>query len=219
MIKQCTYLAACLAAAWAGGASAQEARFPGLRIEAVGGLDITGAKLAYEDTAFPADNFAVTEDTTGAVFGFGIGYDARIGQGTYVGIEGGYEWSDNERCEAVYGGDSACFSLKRNYFVGVRGGGRLSSAALAYGGIAYVNGKGEVSYSDPAAPADNFAFSDNRGGYRVSVGVEQRLGKNVYGKLEYRYTDYADYTYTSGTETATLSFDRNQVIAGVGVRF
>lgn len=219
MIRQCLILVAGVFTIWAGSASAQEARFPGLRVEVVGGLDITGGKLTYEDTAAPANDFTLKESTNGAIFGFGVGYDYPIADGAYIGVEGGYEWSSNEKCAPVFGGDSACFSLKRNYFAGIRGGTRLSRGTLAYAGVAYVNGKASTSYTDPAAPANNFAYSDERGGYRLSLGLEQRLAQTFYGKIEYRYSNYDDYTYASGTESASLGFDRNQIVAGVGVRF
>lgn len=200
-------------------ALAQDARFPGFHVEAVVGYDHTSAKVTYEDTAFPADNFEVEEDTNGVVYGIGAGYDLRISEGNYFGIEAGYEFSDNERCEEVYGGDEACFSLKRNLHVGVRGGTRLNSRTMAFAGIGYINGKGRVSYADPADPAGDFSYSEDRNGFRLSAGLEHRLVRNVFGKIEYRYFNYDNFTEEVGTETASLGFDRNQLVIGIGARF
>lgn len=197
-------------------AIAQDARFPGFHVDAVVGYDHTSAKVTYEDTAFPANNFEVEEDTNGVVYGIGAGYDFRITEGGYFGVEAGYEFSDNERCEEVFGGDEACFSLKRNLHVGVRGGTRLNARTLAFAGIAYINGKGRASYADPTS---DFTSSDDRNGFRLSAGLEHRLVRNFFGKIEYRYSNYDNYTEEVGTETASLGFDRNQLVIGVGARF
>lgn len=220
MMKYTLLASAALAAAIASPAAAQDAeRFPGAHISVTAGLDHTSGDVTYEDTAFPADNFRESESTTGIVYGINAGYDFRLSPGAYFGVEGGYEMADNERCEEVFGGDEACFSLKRNWYAGVRGGTRLSASTLFYGGVGYVNGKAKISYVDPAFPADNFTASDDRDGYRLSLGLENRLGGNVFGKLEYRYSNYGNYEVEDGTETYALGFQRHQVVAGLGVRF
>jgi outer membrane immunogenic protein len=200
-------------------AMAQDARFPGLHVEAVIGYDHTSGKVTYQDTAFPGDSFEVEEDTNGIVYGIGAGYDLRLSAGKYFGIEAGYEFSDNERCEEVYGGDEACFSLKRNLHVGVRGGARLSSRTMAFAGMAYINGKGRVSYADSIDPTSDFSYSEDRNGFRLSAGLEHRLVRNVFGKIEYRYSNYDNFTEEVGSETASLGFDRNQLVIGFGARF
>jgi outer membrane immunogenic protein len=212
-------LAATAAACCSAPAMAQDARFPGFHVEGMIGYDHTSARVTYEDTAFPADNFEVEEDTNGVVFGIGAGYDVRLSEGKYFGIEAGYEFSDNERCEEVYGGDEACFSLKRNLYVGARGGARLSARTLAFAGIGYINGKGRVSYADPADPTGDFSYTEDRDGFRLSAGLEHRLVRNIFGKIEYRYYNYDNFTEEAGTERASLGFDRNQLMIGLGARF
>ena len=210
--------AALVAATISAPVHAQEHRFPGFHLEAVGGFDAVRGTASYEDTALPADNFAITETTSGAIYGVNGGVDVRVGDSGYVGVEGGYEFTSNSACEAS-GTESACFALKRNMFAGVRAGTPLTKRDLFYVGGAYVNSKAKFSYTDTAAPADNFSISENRGGWRVSVGVEHRLVGNAFAKLEYRYTDYADYVAQSGTETYRLGFSRHQGVAGIGARF
>lgn len=219
-MKYALFTAASAAAILSTPVAAQEAdRFPGAHISITAGVDHTSADVQYEDTAFPADNFRESESTTGIVYGIAAGYDFRLSPGAYFGVEGGYEMADNERCEEIFGGDEGCFSLKRNWFAGVRGGTRLSASTMFYGGAAYVNGKARISYVDPAFPADNFTESDDRDGYRLSLGLENRFGGNVFGKLEYRYSNYSNYELQDGTESYALGFQRHQVVAGVGVRF
>lgn len=201
-------------------ALAQDAsRFPGARLAVVAGVDATSADATYEDSAFPANNFRESESTTGLVYGVVAGYDLRISDGAYFGVEGSYEQADNKRCEEVFGGDAACFSLKRNWYAGVRGGTRVTPRTLFTLGAGYVNGRGRLSYTDPADPTGDFSISDDRGGWRASVGLEQRLNGNFFGQVEYRYSNYTDYKETDGTESYALGFQRHQVVAGLGVRF
>lgn len=194
--------------------------FPGARIEIVTGWDHARGKLSYKDSAFPEDNDSVSETTDGPIFGAAIGYDVRLNSSMYAGVELGADIADNKRCEEVYGDDAACFKLKRNIAVGARLGGRLTDGAMMYAGIAYVNGRGTLKYTDDLDPSNNLSISDDRDGKRLSTGVEFRLGGRFYGKFEYRYLDYKDYKYRlDETSKLSLGFDRHQVVGGVGARF
>ena len=214
------FLAAAAVAAVGTPAMAQEAAAPvgGFHIDAVVGYDSTKASVEYEDSAFPEDNFADSGSEGSLLYGVNAGYDFPIGTST-IGFEVGAEWTDTKRCEEVFGGDEACASLKRNLYAGLKGSTLLAPRTALTAGIGYVNGKAGVSYSDPAAPADNFAFSEDRDGYRLSLGLQQSLSNNLFGKVEYRYTDYKDVNFADGTESLALGFSRHQIVAGVGVRF
>lgn len=198
-------------------AAAQD--FPGGHIEAMVGYDSMRGVITYKDSAVPEDNFAVDESTNGVVFSIAAGYDVRISRNLFAGVEGSFDLADNQRCTEVYGNDAACFDVGNNFAVGGRLGTRLGSNAMFFVGAAYVNGEAEISYEDDLDPSYNFSESDNRGGYRLSAGLEHRLTGMVFGKVEYRYSDYGDYNYEYGTETVDLGFDRHQVLAGVGMRF
>lgn len=216
-------LTATAAAVAATPAFAQDANvdtgFGSAHISATVGIDHTSADVQYEDTAFPADNFRESESTTGLVYGINAGYDFQLSPGSTLGIEGSYEWSDNERCEELFGNDEACFALKRNWYVGVRGGAQMGESTLLFAGLGYTNGRARISYTDPAFPADNFSVADDRDGWRASLGLEQSLGTNLFGKIEYRYSNYKNLEYADGTESIALGFQRHQVVAGLGMRF
>jgi len=193
--------------------------FTGPRIEAHGGYDHVTAKLKYEDTAFPDDNVTDKESTNGALYGIGIGYDYPVGDSWILGVEANFDLADNKRCEAVFGNDSACFKVKRDLSVGARIGTALGKSTLFYVGGAYVNGKARVTYTDNLDPTNNFTISDTRGGWRASAGVEVALTGKAYAKAEYRYTHYTRYKASAGTQSLSLGFDRQQVLAGLGMRF
>ncbi|KHK89025.1 outer membrane protein [Novosphingobium malaysiense] len=193
--------------------------FPGARIEANLGWDHLAGKVTYEDSAFPEDNFKLKDNTDGVLYGVTIGYDMKVAERIYLGIEGSADFTDNKKCSEVFGEDRACFKAKRNLAAGVRLGGGLSKSDLVYVGAAYVNGRATISYDDNLDPSNDFSYSDNRDGYRLSAGLEHRVSGNVFTKLEYRYSDYKDYKASAGTESASLGFDRHQVVAGIGARF
>jgi outer membrane immunogenic protein len=193
--------------------------FTGPRIEAHAGYDHVTAKLKYEDTAFPDDNVTAKGSTNGILYGVGIGYDYPVGDSWILGVEANFDLANNDRCEEVFGDDAACFKVKRDLSVGARVGTALGKSTLFYVGAAYVNGKAKVSYTDDLDPTNNFAFSDTRGGWRASAGIEMAFAGKAYAKAEYRYTHYSRYEVEAGTESVSLGFDRHQVLAGLGVRF
>jgi outer membrane immunogenic protein len=193
--------------------------FPGARIEANFGWDHLGGKLSYTDSAFPEDNFVAKESTDGFVYGGTIGYDFRIQKGIYAGVEASVDFADNKRCEPVFGNDSACFKAKRNFAIGGRLGGSVTKDMLVYAGVALVNARATASYSDFIDPSYDFSISDSRAGYRVSAGTEVHLTGNAFAKLEYRYSDYGNYSISAGSTKTSLGFDRHQVIGGLGYRF
>lgn len=209
-------VSAILLAALATPAAAKE--FPIGRIEANVGWDHVRGKLSYRDSAFPADNFSGSRNTDGVVYGATVGVDVPM-SGLYLGLEGSVDLADNKRCLPVFGDDSACFKVKRNFAAGGRVGVPLGTRALYYVGAAYVNGKARASYTDDLDPSNNIAASDSRDGYRISTGAEVRLQGKMFTKLEYRYSDYGDYDLASGTQRASVGITRHQVVGGIGVRF
>lgn len=217
-MKYALFAAAAVAAVSSTSAMAQDAQPGGFHVEGVVGYDSTKGTVDYEDSAFPADNFEDSGSEGSVLYGINAGYDFGLGSNT-IGVEVGAEWTDSKRCEEVFGGDEACASLKRNLYVGLKGSTRLTPSTALTAGVGYVNGKAGVSYTDPTTPADNFAFSEDRDGYRLSLGLEQTLSANTFAKLEYRYSDYKDVNFVDGTESLSLGFVRHQVVAGVGVRF
>ena len=199
-------------------AMAQEAAPAGFHVEGVLGYDSTKASVDYEDTAFPADNFEDSASEGSFLYGVNAGYDFALGTNT-IGFEVGAEWTDTKHCDELYGDDALCGSLKRNLYAGLKGSTMLAPRTALTAGIGYVNGRAKLSYDDFATTGVDLAESESRDGYRLSLGLQQTLSSNTFAKLEYRYSDYKDYTYVDGTESIALGFTRHQVVAGLGVRF
>lgn len=57
-------------------------------------------------------------------------------------------------------------------------------------------------------------------GWTAGAGIDQKLTENVFGRLEYRYTDYGNRTYTTPALGAqTISNNHHRVGLGIGVKF
>jgi outer membrane immunogenic protein len=84
----------------------------------------------------------------------------------------------------------------RDLYVGGRAGFVVGGSTLLYGKVGYTNAR--LTDGD---------FGRNADGYRLGAGVEKNFGR-YFGKVEYRYSRYEHY-----------DLNRDQVIAGVGVRF
>ncbi len=85
----------------------------------------------------------------------------------------------------------------RDLYVGGRIGYVIGGSTLLYGKAGYTNARINLGN-------DNGINND---GYRLGAGVERNFGR-FFGKVEYRYSRYEK-----------IDLNRDQVVAGVGVRF
>jgi outer membrane immunogenic protein len=67
----------------------------------------------------------------------------------------------------------------------------------------------------------NAAGSDEQmlWGWTVGAGAEAMLANNITARVEYRYTDYQDETFTLGGAGVESDFSDHSLRAGVGVKF
>lgn len=118
-------------------------------------------------------------------YGVALGYDADIGKHAFIGAQAMLDSIKSE-------GDSYA-----NYGVVARIGARSedNSRIYALGGYA----------------AQNFGFDAGTwAGWRLGAGYEQTVGKDVFIKIEYRYSEYSKYGE---------SINQNTGIIGFGTRF
>jgi outer membrane immunogenic protein len=184
--------AALLAGTLATPALAQEsANLGGLRVEGLIGYETTDV----ED-----------EGADGLAYGVGIGYDVQSG-GAVFGIEAEAGKSEVDECvsNAVAVGDVLCADSGRDLYVGGRVGAAFGANSLVYLKGGYTNARMELEY-DPAV-GNTVVTKEDLDGVRVGGGVQFGLGPNLYGKAEYRYSNYEQ------------GFDKHQGLVGVGFRF
>ena len=63
--------------------------------------------------------------------------------------------------------------------------------------------------------------SDDRGmlGYTVGAGSDVKLTEQVFGRAEYRYTDFGSKTFSTGSGSRKVDASDHRVNLGVGVNF
>lgn len=199
--------------------------FTGFRLEAIGGYDTTSADNDGDFSPGTQDRFddGSGEGLDGFVYGLGAGYDFAVG-GAVLGIEG--EITDSTAGETdndAFGpGSRASFEAERDLYIGARVGVPVSPQALLYARGGYTNARFGLDADDGAGFAQDFDATLD--GFRVGAGVEYLLGRNVYGKVEYRYSNYSDLEVDVADTNVNFSdfdvnTDRHQVVAGVGIRF
>jgi outer membrane immunogenic protein len=210
-------VAGAFALAIAAPAAAQDAApvSSGPRIEARVGWDRPVIEAFLDDGV---DSISDKAGKSGVTYGVEAGYDIVAGGPSLIGIYGGIEDSSVKECLEIYGNDRGCVEAGRNITAGARVG-FVTNRGVVYLKGGYSNGRATVSYSDPAAPSDNFRLSENLDGFHLGAGGEVMFGRNVYGKLEYVYTNYGGFDYDDGDVAAGLDVERHQVVAGVGFRF
>lgn len=78
------------------------------------------------------------------------------------------------------------------------------------GGVALTN----LELSDPGGSDDQTLW-----GWTAGAGVEAMLTHNITARVEYRYTDYQDETFTLGGGNVESDYDDHTLRAGIGVKF
>ena len=219
-------LAALLAGSFATPALAQEASpFSGFRLEGLAGYDklMSGDR---DDDGVDTGEDEGDESIDGAGFGVGLGFDFDLG-GLVAGVEGEFVESTGKQevDETVDVPISARLETGRDLYVGGRLGFRAGPSTLVYGKAGYTNLSLEGAF---AGEGERFEFDTNADGWRLGAGIEQLLGPNAFGKVEYRYSKYNNLDFSDDFDTDDLAgedfetdidLDRHQVMVGLGFRF
>lgn len=156
--------------------------------------------------------------TTGAVGGVHAGYNWQAGQNFVLGVEtdielsgvggsgvGGFggghvtniDWLGSLRARAGFTTGSTLFYL---------------TGGLAYGGVS-------VDRSASATSTPFIGASDWKAGWTAGAGIEHAFTPNISARIEYRYTDLGQITYTSTAAGITDSSDVTQSAVRAGLSF
>jgi outer membrane immunogenic protein len=221
------FLAAVAAGALATPAAAQEA-FDGFRIEALTGYDSLGVSVD-EDVA----GEELSGSKSGVAYGVAAGYDYAIG-GVVIGAEVevadssvGEDLAIDEVIEGMAIDGTASLNAAEDIYLGGRVGVPVGASTLLYAKGGYSMAKVKLHAEGTVdGEAGEIGAKLSLDGLRLGAGVEHTFGSNVFGKLEYRYTNYSlGDLKVGGTEVElgdALDFidsDRHQVVVGVGYRF
>lgn len=232
MFKPAAFACATLVAMSTPAMAQDQVDYSGFRAEALIGYDRVALDL---DTSFEAEAELEADGShaSGAFYGVAIGYDYTAA-GFLFGIDA--ELSDSSIGES-YTFDQVDIDgtlldgtldldAARDIYVGGRIGTAFSSTAY-YAKIGYSMARfsADARGSVDGEPGE-FGASLDVEGLRLGAGVEQRLGRNSFVKLEYRFTNYGEAKVkVEGEELDAdelfdvIDLDRHQAVVGFGYRF
>lgn len=133
-----------------------------------------------------------------------VGHDFQVAPGVVVGTMADYAFGD---VDGQFG--SSSFIIDNQLAIGGRLGYLVTPKSLWYATAGWTRAKFEVS----GVPT----FNRTLNGFFVGGGIEQALSQHVSLKLEYRFSDYKDFTVV-GDDT-TIDNDVHSVRLGVNWKF
>ena len=147
------------------------------------------------------------ESESGITYGIGLGYDVAVADKLELGLDLSADLANTDGCvtSAVVANDSACVDARRDLAAALRVGYKVTDQSTVYALAGYSNARFRASYTTPAGVTTR--ESGNFDGFRLGAGYQHGFGERVYGKVEYRYSNYEN------------DLSRHQVLLGVGVNF
>jgi outer membrane immunogenic protein len=197
----------------------EDSGFSGPWIAGVAGYDINKNGSSQNDTV----NNPQHKSANGWVYGAQAGFDADLG-GVVVGAEG--EITDSS-ADSDYDNNYVNYGLGsvdagRDIYVGARVGFKAAPSTMIYAKGGYTNARFNFVGTNGSTSTSRHLDTD---GWRLGAGIEQKFGRNFFGKVEYRYSNYkkgeVDFEDPNVPDSSQFNIDtdRHQVVAGVGVRF
>lgn len=196
-----------LTAALAAATPSLAADFTGPRAEVRIGYDNIGASVSDE-----FDD--VSGNQGGFSYGGGIGYDFALSPQVIAGVETNFSGATTKACSELFGLDELCVKAGFDFEAAARIG-FITGKALLYAKVGYANSRISASYVDFEGILEDENESTTFGGVRFGAGIEYAVSQKQYIKLEYLHTSYGGRTELG----YDLGLNRNQVIAGFGLRF
>jgi outer membrane immunogenic protein len=188
--------------------------FSGPRAELRIGGETTIVGVSVDDGVDPAYG---EDDQAGITFAGEVGYDFQASGNFNVGVYGGLEFSGVARCSPVFGGDEACLEADRTITLGARAGFQPSSHTLLYLKGGYSRTRLTFTYEDGLSTRIN--ENEDVEGLHLGGGLEVALGRKLYTRMDYIYTDYSEGRLTAADTEIRADMSRHQLLLGVGIRF
>jgi outer membrane immunogenic protein len=146
-------------------------------------------------------------DTDGFVGGGFVGYNHDTGTGIVAGVEGDLGYNGVE-------GDNAGTRVKG----GVEGSARARLGyTLTPDMLGYVTAGGAATHM--SVEEGGVEDSATQLGWTAGVGTDVKLTEKVFGRVEYRYTDYGSETFNTGSGPRDVDAKDHRVQLGVGMQF
>ncbi|WP_134500938.1 outer membrane protein [Microvirga pakistanensis] len=164
-------------------------------------------------------------DLDGFVGGVHAGYNVQFGS-FVVGVEADIEAAgiDNDVTFTT-----ANFSIARSSEINFQGSLRARAGvafdrALIYatGGLAFANFESSYEISDALGVIGTDSFDETQWGWTLGAGVEYAFTNNLTARIEYRYTQFEEFSNTStvlADAVAEEDLDFHTVRVGVSYKF
>lgn len=164
---------------------------------------VTG--YGFGNTATGAAGGTIT-GASGWMFGGFAGYNWQSGSFVY-GLEGdvGYNGSNGGN-GTTYFRNGLEGSLRARFGVAATDNVLLYATAGAAGS--------QQQIFDGAGAASGGAW-----GWTAGVGTDIKMTENVFGRIEYRYTDLGNVTLDTGSGPQTINSQGHRVTVGLGIKF
>ncbi|MEN0000611.1 MAG: outer membrane protein [Pseudomonadota bacterium] len=203
-------------------------------------LSLPGAALATDAVQLPLETppspaiivQEATEDWSGVYVGGFASYntgsaDTSLGDIDVDGVEAGlFAGYDVQRDNYVFGGEA-------DIAFGNVGGDlsgtdtelekRINGSVRARAGIAVdrvlVFGTAGLAINGSRVSTSTDVDWETQLGWTAGGGADVKITESLFGRVEYRYTDYDTDSLSIGGPDALTDFDEHAVRAGVGVRF
>lgn len=170
------------------------------------------------DADFGRDGF-----TGGAFLGYGKTF-----KHWYLGAEleaeaSTFGWSHDRQTSGATGGRDFYVNKKGGFGESIRLGYVLKNGTLVYGRVGRVETKFTSQYIKGSAGHNNWVDQDNTlVGSRIGLGAEVPFDKSLFMRMDYSYTNYGPYSFTTGSSTpdvVTYNNDESLFRFGLGYHF
>jgi outer membrane immunogenic protein len=190
----------------------------------------TAADIVYEEPPAPQPIVAPTPVSSWA--------------GGYVGLSGGYGWGrmnstipnngwmvggfggvQGQSGRFVYGAEADIgWNFGRNTVGGTTTQAGLEGSLRGRAGVAVTDSV--LLYGTAGLAATQVRITDAAGtdsgaqlGYTVGAGSDIKFTDNLFGRVEYRWTDNASRLYNTGSGPQVVDYNNHRVTVGLGVKF
>lgn len=159
---------------------------------------------------FTSGGVTDSENFDGGRFGIFGGYQHQFDNNLVLGIEGDVSYDWNENTYAAFG-SAVDVGTDWNGSVRARVGYAFDHALIyATGGWTATRGKIEGAGIDE---------SKTFNGYTVGAGVDYAFTDNVFGRVEYRFSDYGDKDFGVAGVPVNADLSQHAVTVGIAVKF
>lgn len=155
--------------------------------------------------------------TPGVFLGYGYQFGRIYLAGELEGEASTANWNNGRE---TTGGGGRTFSSEKKGGYGINGrlGYVLDNGTLVYGRFGIINTRFNTKYAKGNNSATDIDRDDRELGYRFGVGADSPLTESLFLRLEYNYTDYSPYRFTTTQASSdTVEFDNSDSMFRVGV--